>query len=260
MTSVGSNDINSLNSSSIAGEIEILSENNLKNAFPIYTCNDKDKPQWAKLKCFRPFAIGIAASRNSGKSYLLKHLYTTLFKNKFDIVILFSKTISSNQYDYLLTDLKNDEYDDSIIKDTINQLDEWKNKKGYYPNTLIIFDDILDNETKNSNTLDNIVLMGRHKNISIIFLTQQCNLLSTKIRNNLTHLFILNMKKTNRNVVVDNWLEALVDDDDIGNYKNSKTFCHAILKQVFMVPYRALFIQFEVKSQRFIDQVKTYTQ
>lgn len=208
-------------------------------------------------KSLKPFAMAIIASRNQGKSALFKFLYKKLLNGKFSMVIIFSNTMLSGQYNYINTKLKYTKYSSEVLENLQLTQDNYYRKHHKYFNTLVIFDDCISANIKNDQSLENIFLMGRHRATSIAFLAQAPTLLRSTWRQNITHLFILRIKGLGKEYIIDNFLLDLVDDDDIADEKPNK-FLKKLMKQVFAEKYRALVVEFEKESSAFYNCVSEF--
>jgi len=146
------------------------------------------------------FSALIFGSRRSGKSYYIKHIIENYLKFKYQAIIVFTNTMSSNYYqDFLYPLMKYDiaiqiypDYDPMII-DKLKTLQEArlaKSEKMY--NILIIFDDCSTSNERNESNLKKLFSMGRHPpfNMSIIFSTQDPKFADTSWTNNSDYVMI----------------------------------------------------------------------
>jgi hypothetical protein len=140
-----------------------------------------------------PFSMVIVSKRNSGKSFLTKHLLKMfMVDNKlFDYIVLFSSTAQLTK-DFECLPKKSILEDFSTTK--INKILEYQKKAKESKNPkqcLIILDDTIGAKldiTFKTN-LDLLFSRGRHYNISIIFISQYIkNYISATIRNNIDYL------------------------------------------------------------------------
>lgn len=127
----------------------------------------------------KPFSCIMNATRNSGKSYLLKHFYEKYLKHNYDLFIVFCKTLKNGQYDYLDTKMKYHDYDENVIK-TLTKVKKFNIK------ACIIFDDVLSLKNRYNKTLGDLFYSGRHHNLSPIYLVQKCSFLDNGWINNCT--------------------------------------------------------------------------
>ena len=140
-----------------------------------------------------PFSMIVVSKRNSGKSYLTKHLSKTfMIDNKlFDYIVLFSSTAHlSKDFDCLPKKAIQEEFSTAKVNKILDfqkVSKESKNPK----QCLIILDDTIGAKIDPSfkTNLDILFSRGRHYNISIIFISQYIkNYISTTIRNNIDYL------------------------------------------------------------------------
>jgi len=172
------------------------------------------------IENFNSFTCIIVGSRMSGKSNLLKNFLMSKdcgkIYEKFDMVIVFSKTLINGHYQkFLKTKLMFDSFKPEVL-DAMRQLHGERKKQGKRFRWLVIFDDCVVN-MKWEQSITDCFFNGRHFGCSVIFLTQKGSETSTNWRNNTT-LFVL-MKngsykeKTflSENVVADAILQELPD-------------------------------------------------
>jgi hypothetical protein len=107
---------------------------------------------------------------------------------KFNMIVIFSKTIENGQYNYLNSKLVFDNYNPGVL-DTMKKLFFDQKKKGKLFRSLVIFDDCVSG-MKYQESIDNHFYNSRHYNMSIIFLTQKASAASQNWKNN-TSLFII---------------------------------------------------------------------
>lgn len=244
--------------SSISSEQELDNNNTLLEwvpDFPVYTY--KDRPQFSQPKSIKPFAMIIAASRNQGKSILFKRLYEDHFRDKMDLVIVFSSTLGNGFYDeFIESKTKYTNYDEEVIYNLFNIQESVKKQKGYYLNTLVIFDDIVGDQIKHSEAIQDLFVLGRHRNISIAFLTQSPVLCKTTWRQNCTHLFLLRCKGSGLDHIIDGFLLDLVDDED--TQMKPEKFLRKVLKNVFSEKYKSIVVEFDKEGNSLQNCMTTY--
>ena len=140
-----------------------------------------------------PFSMIVVSKRNSGKSYLVKHLLKLfMVDNKlFNYIVLFSSTANLS-HDFECLPKKSVQEDFSSAK--VNKILDFQkaSKDSKNPKQcLIILDDTIGAKLDPSfkSNLDLLFSRGRHFNISIIFISQYIkNYISTTIRNNIDYL------------------------------------------------------------------------
>ena len=123
-----------------------------------------------------PFSMVIVSKRNSGKSYLCKHLLKLLMMDNklFDYIVLFSSTAHLSK-DFECLPKKAIQEDFSTTK--VNKILEYQKKLKDSKNPkqcLIILDDTIGAKIDASfkTNLDLLFSRGRHYNVSIIFISQ----------------------------------------------------------------------------------------
>ena len=81
---------------------------------------------------------------------------------------------------------------------------------------LLILDDIVGKDSKNSDEILQLFANGRHQNISVIILIQDMTFMPTTIRSN-TDLFFTFYNKDNRSkeFVINGFMSGLIDEDDL---------------------------------------------
>ena len=140
-----------------------------------------------------PFSMIVVSKRNSGKSYLVKHLLKLfMVDNKlFNYIVLFSSTANlSHDFDCLPKKAIQEDFSSAKVNKILDfqkASKESKNPK----QCLIILDDTIGAKLDPSfkTNLDLLFSRGRHFNISIIFISQYIkNYISTTIRNNIDYL------------------------------------------------------------------------
>lgn len=159
-----------------------------------------DIPQWnparffAKyLKTYGSFTSIVTGSRMSGKSnmikFFLKSQHGGKLMDKFDMIIIFSKTIENGQYSFLKTKLMFADYQEGVLE-TVKKLYFSQKKQGKPFHSLVIFDDCVTG-TKYKESIENHFYNSRHYHMSIIFLTQKASAASQNWKNNTTLFIIL---------------------------------------------------------------------
>ncbi|MHA1522136.1 MAG: ATPase/DNA packaging protein [Promethearchaeota archaeon] len=152
--------------------------------------------QWDPVGDFddgKPFAMCVSATRNSGKSYLIRHLYKDVWMRKrmFDTTIVFSQTLANDFYaDFVNSKLMYESYQPEVLKKTFAEARKMI-KYGKVWNVLIILDDCISAKDKYDKQLTSIFTQGRHINISIVYITQKLSYTSTTWINNCNYILIL---------------------------------------------------------------------
>ena len=140
-----------------------------------------------------PFSMIVVSKRNSGKSYLTKHLLKLfMVDNKlFNYIVLFSSTANlSHDFDCLPKKAIQEDFSSAKVNKILDFQKASKDSKNP-KQCLIILDDTIGAKLDPSfkSNLDLLFSRGRHFNISIIFISQYIkNYISTTIRNNIDYL------------------------------------------------------------------------
>lgn len=155
------------------------------------------------------FVFYITAPRNSGKSVLLKNCLGNdrLLCQKFDKVYLFSPTFKfQNTFNDIEFNEKRifEKFDPDIVNQIVKKNEE------LMEDILICFDDCVATKSFKSNTADHplndIASIGRHKNISIIVLSQRIsNGSSPLMRNNCDYIALFKVNDIERKIAYETW-------------------------------------------------------
>lgn len=151
---------------------------------------DTWKPNFSRDK---PFSMIISASRNSGKSNMLKHLYLHYWAplKMFNVVAVFSETICNDYYsEFLSTKLLYGSLRTDVMNSIIEKAKTYKSR-GKDFKVLFIIDDCVSQRDRFNQTITDIYTKGRHFGISIVYITQKMSFCSTSWYNNASHLIFL---------------------------------------------------------------------
>jgi hypothetical protein len=136
-------------------------------------------------------AIIVSACRRSGKTFLTRdQLYQINKHQKFDVVFLFCETGDYNKdFEYIPPRFKYNEYNENTLGEIIKKQEKCMiqcNKDGTTPpKVLIIFDDVASTTALfYSPNINKLFTLGRHINMSVIYLTQHISSISPKQRKN----------------------------------------------------------------------------
>jgi hypothetical protein len=147
------------------------------------------------LKEYKSFTAIIVGSRHSGKSNMLKYFLaggpkSGALAKRFDMIIVFSKTLVNGHYQkFLKTKLLFKEFNAGIIEE-MDRIFAERKKEGKSFSYLVIFDDMVGNNIKYSNDIESMFFNGRHTNSSVIYLSQKASMVSQNWKNN-TDLFVV---------------------------------------------------------------------
>lgn len=230
---------------------------------PILPTIDRAKYPLLRPRSIEPFSMIICSSRNMGKSTLLKDL---ILKNKmnqkFDFILLFSKTLGNGFYDsFLKTKLRYTSFKEEVLENLDEMIEDHKAKKGFYLNILVIFDDMIGQKTLHNERLSDLYTLGRHKGCSVIYLTQNPTYANVTWRQNTTHLILLRTRGKGLDHIVDGFLYDVADEDDIPEGEKEKNVRKWLRKQVRLIhseDYRAMVILFEQQGISIKDCVRWY--
>ena len=115
----------------------------------------------------------LASPPKSGKSVLIKHIISSLFKkNKLSYGIVFSGSLFNRDYAFLPSKYQYSNYSESAIKSLLRlQIEQIKNDGEAKP-AFIIFDDMTASVNFNSKIMQALITRYRHFNILLIFAIQ----------------------------------------------------------------------------------------
>ncbi len=188
----------------------------------------KWKPKFKRGECF---ASLVTASRNSGKSYLLRHLIRCYLKELYDIFIFISDS-PDNKTDFepvispkpaiFLTDMN------YAILNKIQKTNEEREKKGkdkLY--TLVLFDDKVSSSVKSDDQLLQLYTRGRHLGVSVIFSSQSRTLANPVwVANSDLTIILKSNSAQQKKGIIENILRGTVPVD---NDKDENRILRAIL-------------------------------
>lgn len=211
-------------------------------------------PEWRpdefikeNMKAWKSISVLISGSSRAGKSQMLKYLLARNGANwlkYFDLVVIFSKTLVNGFYQsFIDSKLMFSDFKPEVIEN-LKQIYLKFKKQGRHIKTLFIFDDMVSARSKYLQEITDLYLHGRHYEMSSIFLTQKCSLLSTAWMANCTlfiSLFagsIAEKKYISEKIVSDNI------DIDLNNYHKSNDIYRIgqLLQAHICQDYRALII------------------
>lgn len=223
--------------------------------------NHTNVPPSMKSRSIKPFSMIICGSRNQGKSTVIRDIYEKYLEGKFDLVIVFSRTLSNGFYqEFLYGDgiiLKDDFNPDILTRVEQHQKDRVKNKQKLL-NVLILLDDCVDQKIKYNEQINQLFIRGRHLAMSVIFITQSPTLVQSVWRQNTSYLICLKMKGLGLTNLKNNFLLDLVDKDDTDG-ERPDIFLDRLIKQVFDTRYQCLVVEYEQEGNSLSDCCFTYT-
>lgn len=129
--------------------------------------------------------IAEVGASKSGKTTLMKHIYDNFIDDKKFITILFALNMHSNIYDDLSKNVvKSKRFFPEVIKAAYSIQSGTKNKYNF----VFLFDDIVGEDTKNSQTIKELISTYRNSKMSTIISLQGVQLLSKLNRANINYI------------------------------------------------------------------------
>lgn len=177
------------------------------------------------LKERLPISMILCGKRRSGKTRLLIELLNSDFNNKFERIIVFSRTM---ELDCIWNDLNirlkrkveySTEYNETIMVNVMKsqQLDKSQGEK--VKNILFVIDDFSDKlKSKKGAVLNLLASTGRHYGISYIICSQKYNFIDSNVRNNSDELVLFKISTSLERKAIEDDLEN--DDNDISQVIN----------------------------------------
>ena len=175
-------------------------------------------------------AITIIAKRNSGKSFLLKHLLQYSIKiGEFDKIYCISPTERINRFysDIIAQNCIFDSYSDEWILsliDKMSKINEGKTKQSQNPiNCLLILDDCTsDVNMHQAKGIKMLYTRGRHSFIAVCIISQNLKSVSPSIRNNSDYILTGQLNASNVEKLCESYRCPIINKKDfITLYKNS---------------------------------------
>lgn len=145
----------------------------------------------------------IAGGSNSGKTNVLISLIESENALKFENLYLFSKTLDQEKYRYLcemLHPIK--EIGCYTFSTSENVIDPSQMEK----NSLVVFDDMINDHDVNKTIVRNIFTLGRHRNLDVFYLCQTYSSLNKRlIRDNCNFAILFKQNDLNLRHVFDDF-------------------------------------------------------
>lgn len=114
----------------------------------------------------------VVGQPETGKSNLIKYLvYEFMLHQSIDLVFVFTKTDYDHDYDFIDSRRIYISFNIEALKNIIRFLENYKRKYDKYVNTILIFDDCIDTESKNPIFKD-LVYNHRHMSVTIFYAVQ----------------------------------------------------------------------------------------
>ena len=169
---------------------------------PNYDTGDDVATNFRQLHDFMPdrcFRMLICGPSGSGKTNTLMHMIHNLLY--FDKIHLYAKNLEQSKYQNLVKEFEpwSKEVGYNIIETSNDKIIPVKNLNGDNQK-IVIFDDFVCD--KNQKPLENYFLQGRHKNCSVIYLSQSYYKTPKDIRLNCSHFVIYDFPSTNEKSLI----------------------------------------------------------
>lgn len=216
--------------------------------------------RWRPERENAPFASLILASRNSGKSHLIRTLWEKTWKTKFDIVAVFcGSEIDADFEDYLPGKLFFQKFNPRVIE-LLKEMQEQRVAAGNKPlRILIILDDCSETRERYEDELRSLYTRGRHWNCSVVFATQAIQLSDTVARNNSDFVIVGRQRgQGGREQIVDGFLKGLAEPADIPSDVTEKKFLFTLLKRNTTDYGFVVISTSDVNAEEFRDIVFSY--
>lgn len=180
-----------------------------------------------------PFAALVLASRNSGKSHLIRTLWTKYWHKRFDLVVVFCGSDYEETYpSFLPGRLFFPEYDPAVIEALQNLQEKRAREHLKALNILVILDDCSEGRERYEDSLRSLYTRGRHWKISVLFASQAVQLSDTVARNNSDFVLIGRQKGAGgRKLAIENFLMGLAEPSDIPSDQTEKGYLATLLKR-----------------------------
>lgn len=156
-----------------------------------------------------------------GKTNLIINLLDRprFYKNKFDKVVLFSNTYYNDKIWESCKTIESEnvytDYSDDTLQSLVDEQEDAK-QSGEPINTLIIFDDIIQQINKNKSLINSLVMRNRHYYLTIWITTQKYSRVSLSIRNNIAYYVLFGIKnKKEKQFIIDELSDNISEDDFI---------------------------------------------
>ena len=143
----------------------------------------------------------VCGTRKSGKtSLLIKFLCSKeAYKNRFDRIVCFSTSISLDKK-WRCIDFAGWEVYEHFHESVISNLEEHQRSTGAQESVLVICDDMGSEKNVIGDRLDHIATVGRHLNVSLIFLCQRLAQTTTTMRSQFSSIILFPSSATRREI------------------------------------------------------------
>lgn len=194
---------------------------------------------------FLNFSSIFIARRHSGKTFMIKHFMETLWKDRFDLYVVFTTQAGIDEYaEFTPGRLLFDGFDANVIE-VIKQANAKLKAKGERPlNTLIIMDDQASRKQKYNSEISNLYMKGRHDNMSIVYTTQTPTFVSVEWKENSDLLFVFKPLTThNRHYITKSIISGIMDTAAFETVREEEKFYTKLLIENTREAYTCLVCQ-----------------
>lgn len=205
-------------------------------------------------------ATMVTASRNSGKTYLIEHLFRKIWRKQYGLLVIFSNSwgVGEGLQFEETEELKIvgfREFKGEVVWELFKMQEESKKSTGTCVPTLVLFDDAVSQQMIQDNAILQLFTRGRHSHISVVYSTQDPTLMSTKWRANVDVIICCKQKNPGRrDIVIKSLLCGNVGEELIGRQKEQH-FWIQLLRQVTK-NYRVLVV--DVRKEEELESVCWY--
>lgn len=159
----------------------------------------------------------ICGSSGCGKTNILISLIESENGLKFENIYIYSKTLDQDKYQYLrkiLLPIKGMGYY------TFNSSENVLNTNQMKKNSLVVFDDVINDSEINRTVVRNILTLGRHRSIDVVYLVQSYTKLNKHlIRDNCNFVILFRQDDTNlKHVYSDFGVNSDMKFDEFRNF------------------------------------------
>lgn len=191
----------------------------------------------------------IAGPSGCGKTNMLIGLIESEHGLKFENIYLYSKTLDQEKYQYLCEMLR-------PIKEigcyTFSASDKIVDPNQMKKNSLIVFDDVINDSAMNKTAVRNIFTLGRHRNLDVVYIVQSYTKLGKHlIRDNCNFVVLYKQDELNlRHVFSDFSVSSDMSFDQF------KSFCTECWQKPF--GFACISIEHEVDNGRYRKNFNEY--
>lgn len=193
----------------------------------------------------------IAGGSGSGKTNVLISLIESEHGLKFENLYLYSKTLEQNKYKYLCEMLRSIKEIGCYTFSASQSVIESKHMK---KNSLVVFDDVINDQGINRTVVRNIFTLGRHRNLDVVYIVQSYTKLDKHlIRDNSNFIILFRQDDLNlRHVFNDFGVNADMKFDEF------RELCLNCWREPF--GFTCISLEHEVNSGRYRKNFNQYLQ